>query len=895
MYKRLVVLFGLSLVLCLVAAAPAGAVVVAPGMVVPASGTPAPGFGAVLPAPGPTSGPPAATARTAAPASGYMPGELLVEFRATETQGALRAAVRTFGAAVVRDLPESGADPGCRLVLVRSATLTTKALAASLAHDPAVVRTCPNYVRRVDAAAPDDPGLIDQWGLFQVGAPQAWETTTGASDVVVADIDTGVDLQHPDLAANLWHNPGEIPGNGIDDDHNGYVDDVYGIDAVDHGVVPADDYGHGTHTAGIMAAVADNATGIAGVAPQTQVMALKFINAMGYGDDADAITCIDYVINEKLDHGVNVVAINASWGGLNRSPFLADAINRAGAAGIVFCASAGNDGLNNDRRPHYPSSYSCPNIIAVAATTSVDTLAGFSDWGARSVDLGAPGVSILSTLPTVVLPLADGETMYGSWSGTSMATPFVTGTVALLAAAHPGDTVSQRIARILSTVRRVPALRGKCVTGGRLDIAAALATGAASGDVTPPQTSVIGADDLWHDRPVDLRFSAVDEAGGSGVAHTTWRLDQSPWHRGVTAVVPAPPNTKIAHVVQFRSTDKAGNVEATKSCTVNIDTTQPANAEIPGAPLPASPFDVDLPHGKVDHAVYQVTLDAGQSLRVVATEVPGQTCSLRLYPPGTGGLGWVPRVAASWNGTAGTTLAYCAPQSGTYYLDVYKRGQPRTCGLTWAVYAAGIDVTPPLFRVVSGDSGVWFNRPVPLTVMADDGPLGSGVAGEESSTDGGLSWNSGAHATVAAPADHSNDGVHMVLFRASDVAGNVAPPSATFVAIDTTGPSTEAWGPSRAVRRGKLAWVRFRLRDQTWGVVSQLIVQSAASGKTVATEDLGWQFTGGSPATWGYFDAAPLLCTMARGTYRVLIAGTSHDEAGNLWQSAVCKRTLRVK
>ena len=874
MHKRLVVLLAVSMLCGLAAAGRASAVAAA--------------------ATGSATGAPVATA----PGTDYVPGELLVEFRAQEGTSALRAAVRTHDADVVRALPASGADPGCRLVLVRSATLTTGALAASLARDPAVVRTCPDYLRRTDAAVPDDPGLVDQWGLLQVGAPQAWQTTTGTSDVVVADIDTGVDVLHPDLASDLWRNPGEIPGNGIDDDHNGYVDDVYGIDAVNHTSTPTDDVGHGTHTAGIMAAVADNATGVAGVAPGVRVMALKFINAYGWGTDAEAIACIDYAVNEKLDHGVNVVAINASWGWFNRDVFLRDAISRAGDAGIVFCASAGNDAMSNDRLPHYPASYSCPNIIAVAATGPGDRLARFSDWGARTVDLGAPGESILSTLPTATLGYDEDGPMYGSWDGTSMAAPFVTGAVALLASAHPGDSMTQRIARILSTVKRVPALRGRCVTGGRLDIAAALGSGPTTGDLTAPQTTVLGCDDRWHRRPVELRFVAVDEQGGSGVAVTVWRIHGGPWRAGTSVVVPAPPATKAAYVVDYRSRDKAGNLEAMKSCTVLIDTTQPIHAGVPGVPLPASPFFVDLPQGSVDHDVYQVALDAGQSLRVVAGGLPARAFALALYPPQTQALGWTPSVASSIEGDGGAVLDYCAPQSGTYYLDVRVAGRPSACRLDWAIVAAGVDVTPPTVSAAGVESddefGAWYDRPVPLSFLADDGATGSGVASVEWSNDGGLTWTAGTHLTVDAPADHSNDGVHVTLYRATDEAGNVSQPSSCAVAIDTAGPVTAAWGPLRPVRRGQTARIAFKVRDLSTYVWAQLVVRSVTTGRTVRTMSLGWSWAGepwpGSP------DArVSLRCTMAPGSYEVLIAGLTHDVAGNLPQSAVCRRVLRVR
>ncbi len=454
----------------------------------------------------------------------FVPGQLLVEFRAGVSGAQMRTAARGAGSVISRRLPASAAAPGRTLVLVSSSTQTTSQLAARFTADPAVSGVSPNYLRYVDALPPDDPGLALQWGLEDVRAGDAWQSTTGSGDVVIASVDTGVDVLHPDLAANMWHNPGEVPGNGVDDDGNGYVDDVYGIDAAYDDSVPMDDYGHGTHTSGIAAAVGDNALGVAGLGWRTKIMALKFINYDGGGTDADAIECIDYAVREKLDHGVNVVAINASWGGGASSLFLRNAINRAGDAGIVFVASAGNDAEDNDKHPHYPSSLDSPTMLSVAATASDGRLAYFSNWGRVSVDLAAPGEDILSALP-------DGR--YESWSGTSMAAPFVTGAVALCAARYPGETAKQRVERILDSVRTDDHFASKLLTAGTLDVAAALgASGGGGGDAQPPVTTALGGGDAVNDIPVPVTLFATDGPGGSGVATTRVAPGRGAWHDG---------------------------------------------------------------------------------------------------------------------------------------------------------------------------------------------------------------------------------------------------------------------------------------------------------------------------------------------------------------------------
>ena len=356
----------------------------------------------------------------------YAAGEVLVRLRAGASPSGKRALASSLGSVKLRDLRVRAILPrGERILLCTSATLTGDALVQNALRSPDVIAASLNYRRYLCAAAvyPDDPDFSGLWGLDNTGqsggtagadisAPEAWSVTTGSSSLVIADIDSGVAYDHPDLAANMWHNPGEIPANGIDDDGNGYVDDVYGIDAVNGDSDPHDDRGHGTHTAGTMAAVGDNGIGITGVAWQARLMALKFLPADGDGTDADAITCIDYVVNEKLKHGVNVVAINASWGGVDYNGLLRTAINAAGAAGIIFCAGAGNGGGDDigddtDAEPFYPASYDCANIISVAATDDDDALAAWSNYGATRVDLAAPGVDIFSTVPAVAVSLDD--------------------------------------------------------------------------------------------------------------------------------------------------------------------------------------------------------------------------------------------------------------------------------------------------------------------------------------------------------------------------------------------------------------------------------------------------------------------------------------------------------
>ena len=337
----------------------------------------------------------------------------------------------------------------------------------------------PDFVLQA-SSIPNDPGFTSQWGLSNtaiggyglvgadIHATQAWDVTTGSQSVVVAVIDSGIDLTHPDLAANIWTNPGETQGVGIDGDHNGYVNDMHGWNFVENNNNVQDGYGHGTHVSGIIGAVGNNGIGVAGINWQVSIMPLRIYDNYGGSDTGRAIAAINYATMMRRDHGANIVAINASWGGgTGASMMLQDAIRAAGDVGITFVAAAGNSGINCDVSPLYPICFHLPNVISVAATDRYDNLAGFSNYGAATIDLGAPGVGIYSTRPNGT---------FGSMSGTSQAAPQVSGVVALLAAAKPGITVAQIRAAILGSVDPVPGLAGKTVTGGRLDAAAALAS-----------------------------------------------------------------------------------------------------------------------------------------------------------------------------------------------------------------------------------------------------------------------------------------------------------------------------------------------------------------------------------------------------------------------------------
>lgn len=319
----------------------------------------------------------------------------------------------------------------------------------------------------------NDPKLSEQWSLHNEGqrggqkgadirALSAWARTTGSDRIVVAVIDSGVEYTHPDLVNNIWIRPARI-GQYMDDEL-GTIDDQHGYNAVENSGDPMDDNGHGTHCAGIIGAEGDNNEGIAGINWTVEIMPLKFIGANGSGTTKDAIECINYVIDRKRA-GVNVRIISASWGSTAKSSALREAIKRASDEGILFVAASGNSSADSDRMPHYPAGYDLPNIVSVAALDRNDRLASFSNYGARSVHIAAPGSEILSTW-------LGGE--YQEHSGTSMATPEVAGVAALILSVEPKMTMTELRERLLGSVDKLDSLKGKVSTGGRLNAARAV-------------------------------------------------------------------------------------------------------------------------------------------------------------------------------------------------------------------------------------------------------------------------------------------------------------------------------------------------------------------------------------------------------------------------------------
>ncbi len=496
----------------------------------------------------------------------FAPGELIVTLKGPATQADLSELNQENDAAIEEDLPRSDVN-----VVDLPRGLTVAEAVRAYEDSPDVAYAEPNF-KVYPSVAPNDPNYRDLWGLHNVGqtggtpdadadAPEAWDTTTGSPDTVVGVIDEGIDVNHPDLRDNIWTNSGEVAGNRIDDDGNGYVDDVNGYDFAnnDASVYDPDPISgkgdeHGTHVAGTIAAVGNNGVGIAGVNWDAQVASLKFLAADG-GYTSDAIEAINYAVAEGMDIS------NNSWGGGGRSQALEDAIRRADNAGHIFIAAAGNGGSdgvgdNNDATPDYPASYDLSNIVSVAATDDTDRLASFSNFGATSVDLAAPGVGILSTLPA---------NRYGRFSGTSMATPHVAGVAALIKSQEPGLDDAQVKAKLLRYVDEKASLQGKVATNGRLNAVGSLTQ---SSDTTKPRVTAPrpAPGGSTRDRTPNIAATVTDAETELQQGSIKFSLDGNlrdnfSYDAGTDRLTYTPPRLALGrHTVEVVAEDGAGNV-----------------------------------------------------------------------------------------------------------------------------------------------------------------------------------------------------------------------------------------------------------------------------------------------------------------------------------------------
>lgn len=501
-------------------------------------------------------------------ATEYTPGEVVVKFKDHTSDGE-RSGIHARADVDVRSrISRLNVD---RVKSRRGET--TQSLLNRYRGNPHVAYVEPNFIVNT-VATPNDPQFSALYGLNNVGqtggtpdadidAPEAWDLQTGSQNVLVADIDTGVDYTHGDLAANIWTNPAETI-NGVDDDGNGLVDDIHGWNFVASNNHSIDDNGHGTHTAGTIAAVGNNTIGVAGVAWRASVMSVKFLDQSGSGFSSDAAEAIIYA----ADMGARIA--NNSWGSSAFSQVIEDAIAYADARGMLFIAAAGNDGMNNDVARFYPCSSRQGNVLCVAATDHDDQRAVFSNYGQKTVDLGAPGSNILSTVPTGTCQLCDASG-YQYLSGTSMATPHVTGAAALLLSQFPNLTTTELKALLVGSVDPKSTLAGVTTSGGRLNVSRALASHFAI-TIDPPDLSLVEGDTGSYtvtvrslsgfNAPVTLSLSTSNPAISGSFSPNPVTPPPDGSTSATLTIDPTTPADRGSHLLTIQGTDGSGETHA---------------------------------------------------------------------------------------------------------------------------------------------------------------------------------------------------------------------------------------------------------------------------------------------------------------------------------------------
>jgi subtilisin family serine protease len=611
--------------------------------------------------------------------------------------------------------------------LVRSVGASFDTVTQWLSHNTYITGFEEDALGQIEKTA-NDPLMSQLWGMTKIDAADAWNLTTGATGankVVVAVIDTGVDYTDTDLAANIWTNTAEIAGNGVDDDHDGFVDDIRGYNFVSNTNNVMDDNSHGTHVSGTIAAVGNNSLGVAGVNWSASIMPLKFLDSTGSGYLSDAVRAINYVTMMRTQEGVNVRVINASWGGGGYSSAMQNAIQAANDAGILFVAAAGNSATNNDASPQYPASYTPPNVISVAASDQNDRLASFSCYGATTVDLAAPGVNIYSTLP---------GNRYGAYSGTSMATPFVSGVAALAWAYNPNATVADVRNALLQGVDKVSSLSGKVASGGRLNayntlklLGAGVSTTPVLGSLTATPTTVNQGTDLtligqgvsaskgisgvyfYQDINGNGVFDSSDKLVGTtkNVVNGTANLTVSTSNLAAgsykflarTLDANNQWSSAKATTVTILARDDFGNAAAT-AATINLNSTTSANIETGG-----------------DQDWFKFQAQAGRRY-AIATSLTGLVDSvLTLYDPNG-----VTQLALNDNygSSRASYIDWTAPASGTYFIKATASNQSQTGA--YQLSLKSINSAPVLQTVADQTMSTHTDKlTIPLTASDVDG------------------------------------------------------------------------------------------------------------------------------------------------------------------------------
>jgi len=610
----------------------------------------------------------------------YDPNTLLVQFRTDASDDDKDGCCRKVGLGAIDKYKIVDG-----LALIHVSNGDPVAAMAALAGEASVLRAGLNYIVSTQVV-PNDPLFGSTWGmnnttsqLNDIDAPQAWDIYTGDPNYRVAVIDTGIDFNHPDLQGNIWVNPGEIANDGIDNDGNGYIDDVRGWNFVTNTNNPQDGNGHGTHVSGTIAAKGNNGIGVAGVAWNAKIVPLKFLSDTGSGTTANAIKAIDYC----TANGIKLS--NNSWGGGLFDSLLLQAITNAGAVDHLFIAAAGNSALNIDVSLSYPASYNLSNMVNVASTTNTGTLSVFSNFGVATVHVGAPGSNIFSTWP-IALTVVGQPNGYNSISGTSMAAPHVTGLAALLRGKMPSWTATQVRSAILGSTKPLANLAGKIGREGIISAYNALL--GTNVEAIPPTVNAVRTPAAanaagWNNANVTVAITGTDNVGGSGVRDIKYTINAGTTITAAGSTTNVVRSTDGIATIAYWATDNSGNVSQAGSMTVRVDKTAPVTT-LTATPGPTSTSiaisGTDATSGlagtfySVDGtpaAAYSgpITLDNGvHTVNAYSTDIAGNTEAVKTLSLPLGSLSTVSVNPVSVNGgtsaTGTVTLGSPAPAGG---------------------------------------------------------------------------------------------------------------------------------------------------------------------------------------------------------------------------------------